>query len=251
MIDASVDLPSFWFSHSLVGLTFSAFLVYFVFRAIYLLFLSPLSVIPGPWYAAISDFWLTTHVVRLQQCKIIHDLLETYGPVVRVGPNKVVFRDLHSAKNVYSIHKFDKSAYYQSLLTYVQVYSARLPSDLTHLTTFQQRQQSRVRPGCIYARDYADIHVIQYDNSRTRFSCYSSQRIRPPLYGGQSGALPASNSRFHHGTHQCMYASLLYHLDGAADGRHRIDTRRLRWQNFFGLSHLVPSLHGRHYCLLF
>lgn len=123
--------------------------------------------------------------------------------------------------------------------------------NFTHLMTFQQRQQSCVRLGRMYARDHANIHVIQYDDSRTRFSCCSSQRIRPPLYHGQSGALPTSNSRFHHGTHQCMYASLLYHLDVAADGRHCIDTRRLRWQNFFGLSHFVPSLHGRHYCFLF
>jgi hypothetical protein len=119
MIGTMIHIPSFWFSHNLVVFTFSALFLYFSLRAIYHLFLSPLSVIPGPWYAAISDFWLTTHVVRLQQCKTIQDLFETYGPVVRVGPNKVVFRDLQSTKSVYSMHKFDKSAYYKSLLTYV------------------------------------------------------------------------------------------------------------------------------------
>ncbi|KAH9002282.1 cytochrome P450 [Lactarius hatsudake] len=79
--------------------------------------LSPLCDIPGPWYAAISDFWLTTHVLRLQQCRTIHALFEVYGPVVRVGPNKVVFNDISTTKNVYSLLKFDKSAYYKSLLT--------------------------------------------------------------------------------------------------------------------------------------
>ncbi|KAL0568776.1 hypothetical protein V5O48_013208 [Marasmius crinis-equi] len=91
--------------------------VYTVFRAIYNLFLSPLSAIPGPWYAAISDLWLTFHVVKLEQCKVIDSLFEKYGPVVRVGPNKVVFNDLSTSRNVYSIHKFDKSDYYKSLLT--------------------------------------------------------------------------------------------------------------------------------------
>ncbi|KAI0268080.1 cytochrome P450 [Gloeopeniophorella convolvens] len=101
----------------LVAITGSVIVLYFVLRAIYHLCLSPLCDIPGPWYAAISDFWLTVHVLRLQQCKTLHTLFEEYGPVVRVGPNKVVFNDLFATKNVYSILKFDKSQYYKSLLT--------------------------------------------------------------------------------------------------------------------------------------
>jgi hypothetical protein len=79
----------------------------FSFRAVYQLLFSPLSGVPGPWYAAISDFWLITHVLRLQQCKILHTLFERYGPVVRVGPNKVVFCDANTTRTVYS--RFDKS----------------------------------------------------------------------------------------------------------------------------------------------
>ncbi|KAH9919691.1 cytochrome P450 [Fomitopsis serialis] len=59
------------------------------------LFLSPLAALPGPWYAAISDFWLTTHVVRLRQCRAVQDLFE----------------------HVYCVHKFDKSSYYKSVMT--------------------------------------------------------------------------------------------------------------------------------------
>ena len=93
--------------------------LYFILCALYQLCFSPLCDIPGPWYAAISDFWLTTHVLRLQQCRIIDSLFAKYGPVVRVGPNKVVFNDLPTTRNVYSILKFDKSTYYKSLLTFV------------------------------------------------------------------------------------------------------------------------------------
>ncbi|KAI0311778.1 cytochrome P450 [Amylostereum chailletii] len=103
-------------AHLLV-LSFSVIALYFVLNAIYQLVFSPLCDIPGPWYAAVSNVWLTTHVVRLQQCKTIHDLFERYGPVVRVGPNKVVFKDHLSAKAVYFNPKFDKSTYYKSLLT--------------------------------------------------------------------------------------------------------------------------------------
>jgi hypothetical protein len=52
----------------------------------------------------------------MQQCKSVHALFDAYGSVVRIGPNKVVFRDLDSMKNVYSVLKFDKSEYYRSFL---------------------------------------------------------------------------------------------------------------------------------------
>jgi len=93
--------------------------LYFLLNAIYQLRLSPLSAIPGPWYAAVSDFWLFSHALRLQQSKTIHSLFARYGPVVRIGPNKVAFCDLSVTKNVYTAQKFDKSDYYKSLLTYV------------------------------------------------------------------------------------------------------------------------------------
>ncbi|KAF7303415.1 hypothetical protein MIND_00570000 [Mycena indigotica] len=86
-------------------------------RATYLLFFHPLSSIPGPWYAAVSSLWITTHVLRLEQCKTIHALFQVYGPVVRIAPNKVAFCDLGAMKSVYSTCKLDKSDYYKSVLT--------------------------------------------------------------------------------------------------------------------------------------
>ncbi|KAH9977612.1 cytochrome P450 [Lactifluus volemus] len=106
----------FVFDHT-IAITCGFVALYFILCAIYQLCFSPLCDIPGPWYAAISDLWLTTHVVRLQQCRIIDTLFKKYGPVVRVGPNKVVFNDISTTKSVYSTLKFDKSAYYKSLLT--------------------------------------------------------------------------------------------------------------------------------------
>ena len=110
-------LLDFILDHTL-AITGTFVALYFVLSALYQLCFSPLCDIPGPWYAAISDFWLTTHVLRLQQCRTIDSLFAIYGPVVRVGPNKVVFNDLTTTRNVYSILKFDKSTYYKSLLTF-------------------------------------------------------------------------------------------------------------------------------------
>ncbi|CCM00466.1 uncharacterized protein FIBRA_02499 [Fibroporia radiculosa] len=115
-------------------LALSTLFVYLAASAVHRLFFSPLSALPGPWYAAVSDLWLTTHVVRLQQCRTVQALFDRYGPVVRVGPNKVVFCDATAMKSVYCVHKFDKSSYYKSLLTSAIV----LPSSLfiTHNDRF-------------------------------------------------------------------------------------------------------------------
>lgn len=111
---------SSWFSHSLMVFSLSILTAY-VFHGIYQLFFSSLSVIPGPWYAAVSDLWLTGHVMRLEACTTIQNLFDTYGPVVRVGPNKVVFRELNSMKNIYSVQKWDKFSSYKALVTYVRI----------------------------------------------------------------------------------------------------------------------------------
>ncbi|KAG6915908.1 hypothetical protein DXG01_009278 [Tephrocybe rancida] len=148
---ASFFLSVALLSHNIVFVVVSIAFLAILFRAIYNLFLSPLSAIPGPWYAAVSDFWITTHVLRLQQCKTIQELFEVYGPVVRIGPNKVVFRDLSTMRNVYSIHKFDKSPYYKGLLT----------NDNDHaMTTLAHAPHSMRRKA--YAPHYTPSNIAQF-----------------------------------------------------------------------------------------
>ena len=102
------------------------FSVYFVTVAAYRLFLHPLHSVPGPWYAAISIFWITTHILRLRRCRAIDELVQKYGPVVRVAPNEVIFVDVPTLKVVYGVSsKLDKTAFYKSLQTYVIYYGVR------------------------------------------------------------------------------------------------------------------------------
>lgn len=117
----AMPLSSFLISLNAVQvllLAISLSVCYVTALVLYRLFFSPLSAIPGPWYAAVSDLWITSHVVRMQQCRTVQSLFEKYGPVVRIGPNKVAFCDATTMRSVYCVHKFDKSAYYKSLLTY-------------------------------------------------------------------------------------------------------------------------------------
>jgi cytochrome P450 len=145
------DLPLSALSPYLVPASLSILFSLVICRAVYLLFFSPLSAIPGPWYAAISNVWITYHVVRLEQCKTVQKLFEKYGPVVRIGPNKVVFRDLASTRSVYSHHKFDKSTYYKSLLT----------NDNDHaMTTLEHASHSMRRKA--YAPHYNPTHLALY-----------------------------------------------------------------------------------------
>ncbi|KAJ7628908.1 cytochrome P450 [Roridomyces roridus] len=127
-----------------------AFLIFFLCRAIYLLFFHPLSAIPGPWYAAISSLWITSHILRLEQCKTIHALFQKYGPIVRIAPNKVVFCDLGAMKSVYSTWKFDKSDYYKSLLT----------NDNDHAMTTLPHAQHSIRRKA-YASHYAPSNLAK------------------------------------------------------------------------------------------
>ncbi|KAF8165928.1 cytochrome P450 [Crassisporium funariophilum] len=150
-MNAAIHPSASWLFNNLFLLVASIALTYILIRGIYNLFLSPLSAIPGPWYYAISDFWLTTHVLRLRQCKAIQELFEIYGPVVRVGPNKVVFRDLSTMRNVYSVHKFDKSNFYKSLVT----------NDNDHAMSTLDHANHTIRRKS-YATHYTQNNVAQF-----------------------------------------------------------------------------------------
>ncbi|KAN0096956.1 Cytochrome P450 [Tylopilus felleus] len=150
-----------WIPQNIVFVVVSLVLFYTVARAIYQLFLSPLSPIPGPWYAAVSDFWMTTHVLRLQQCKINHRLFEEYGPVVRVGPQKVIFKDITSMRSVYSIHKFDKSKFYKSLLTNENDHAMTTLDHIGHAVRRKGYAQHYTPANLVLFQAQAHDHVLE------------------------------------------------------------------------------------------
>ncbi|EGU87694.1 hypothetical protein FOXB_01790 [Fusarium oxysporum f. sp. conglutinans Fo5176] len=64
-------------------------LIEFLCRVIYRLCLSPLRKFPGPWLAATSNAWEVYHSLKNDRFRVIHDLHEKHGNVVRIGPNHV------------------------------------------------------------------------------------------------------------------------------------------------------------------
>lgn len=87
---------------------------YALATAVYRVFFGPLSHVPGPWYAKVTDAWLFPHTVRMRQVRAIDDAFKLHGPVVCLGPNKVAFLDVAANKTVYA-SRFAKDKYYQSL----------------------------------------------------------------------------------------------------------------------------------------
>ncbi|KAJ7627322.1 cytochrome P450 [Roridomyces roridus] len=148
------------FSFPTLLLAVSAFLIFSLARAIYLLFFHPLSAIPGPWYADITSLWITSHILRLKQCKTIQELFQTYGPIVRIAPNRVVFCDLGAMKSVYSTWKFDKSVYYKSLV---------MQNDNDHaMTTLPHAQHLLCRKA--YASFYAPSNLAKLQPEISRIT---------------------------------------------------------------------------------
>ncbi|KAL1702299.1 cytochrome P450 [Schizophyllum commune] len=119
--------------------------------AVYNLYFSPLRRVPGPWYVAVSDFWLWICLLRLRQCQIIHCLFEVYGPVVRIGPRRVAFNDVAGVKSVYCLHRLDKS----------DLYKMALECGQDHAFCMQERGPHAARRKT-FAQHYTQHHVLNF-----------------------------------------------------------------------------------------
>ncbi|KAK6503235.1 hypothetical protein TWF481_008264 [Arthrobotrys musiformis] len=88
-------------SHPLLALSLSCF-AYGVALAVYRLFFSPLSTVPGPKLAAVTRLWILYHDYKDQRTDIVIELHRKYGPVVRLGPNEVSFTSTSAVKDIYT-----------------------------------------------------------------------------------------------------------------------------------------------------
>ncbi|KAB5566639.1 cytochrome P450 [Coniochaeta sp. 2T2.1] len=84
-----------------VGL-FVFFAVKFVYQAIYNILFHPLSGVPGPRVAAILSSYLSPALFRGDRAQTLLALHNTYGPVVRVGPNEVSISDWRAYRQIYT-----------------------------------------------------------------------------------------------------------------------------------------------------
>ncbi|KAJ3525293.1 hypothetical protein NMY22_g10639 [Coprinellus aureogranulatus] len=103
---------------SLLGTT--AFL-YLVSCAISRLYFHPLSQYPGPTLAALTGYYVTYFDIfqdaeLIPQLQKLHD---KYGPVVRIGPNKLHFSDPSAYDDIYRDNRFPKEPwFYDAFISY-------------------------------------------------------------------------------------------------------------------------------------
>ena len=74
----------------------------FIIYKVYSFLTSPLSSIPGPFWAKFSDLWRLLDFWNCTQIQSHQTLHEKFGPAVRIGPNLVSLSDPELLKTVYS-----------------------------------------------------------------------------------------------------------------------------------------------------
>ncbi|KAI0140502.1 cytochrome P450 [Xylariaceae sp. FL1272] len=80
----------------------------------YLLFLHPLSGYPGPWLAKLTEWYTGYHAVAKDLHLRIYDHHATYGPIVRIAPNRLVFNTVTALHDIYQNDRVVKSHAYRS-----------------------------------------------------------------------------------------------------------------------------------------
>jgi hypothetical protein len=73
--------------------------------ALYRLFFHPLSRVPGPKLAAVSNIWHAYHARNGYMFDLGCTLHQKYGEVVRVGPNELWFNSMEAFDKIYSTFK--------------------------------------------------------------------------------------------------------------------------------------------------
>ncbi|KAL2211455.1 cytochrome P450 [Sarocladium strictum] len=90
---------------------------------LYRLVLHPLRQHPGPWFAKITDLYGGTLAARRRFSLEAARLHSQYGPVIRVGPNRLLFNSATAFQDIYGSDKHITKAWTYELLTRNKVYS--------------------------------------------------------------------------------------------------------------------------------
>jgi hypothetical protein len=93
---AFLQLPTSWFKPAAYALT-----TYVLVLVGYRVFLHPLKRIPGPFLAQFSDFYTLYHSAKKDLHRRTRDDHLKYGPVIKHGPNKLIF---NSAKALHGMN---------------------------------------------------------------------------------------------------------------------------------------------------
>ncbi|GAP92215.2 putative cytochrome P450 [Rosellinia necatrix] len=77
---------------------------YLAYHCTYLLYFHPLASFPGPRIAAVSNTWYTYHWLSGRYPWATEKVLKSYGDVVRIAPNELLFFTPEAFADIYSPH---------------------------------------------------------------------------------------------------------------------------------------------------
>ncbi|KAK5988316.1 Cytochrome P450 monooxygenase apf7 [Cladobotryum mycophilum] len=93
---------------------FVVLILYYLLLSAYRIFAHPLKKYPGPWLARISDAYGGWYALRRRlHLQTYQDHLK-YGPVIRQGPNKLVFNSATALQDIYLNHSVSKAGNYNA-----------------------------------------------------------------------------------------------------------------------------------------
>ncbi|EEU36595.1 uncharacterized protein NECHADRAFT_51828 [Fusarium vanettenii 77-13-4] len=98
----------------LVKIFVAGYAFYIILWLVYILFLSNLRKVPGPFLAKLTRLWEVKKVITGNIHGIMIDLHKIHGPIVQIAPNRYDFNTPEAVKTIYRIgNAFTKSRYYE------------------------------------------------------------------------------------------------------------------------------------------
>ncbi|KAM0405687.1 hypothetical protein ACHAQC_000775 [Fusarium culmorum] len=117
-----------------------------LYKITYAFFLSPVSHIPGPWYARITKLPLQYATFKRRRTEYTTRLLDKYGPIVVIAPDQVHTKDEAAMKIIYD-RSSTKTSFYSAMGSWKGVtstlgfldYKSAAPSRNNLIQCFQNR----------------------------------------------------------------------------------------------------------------
>ncbi|KHN95024.1 Cytochrome P450 family protein [Metarhizium album ARSEF 1941] len=137
---------------------------------VYRLTFHPLAKVPGPKWAATSNFWYARQIAQGRMAQLGLEMHRKYGDIVRIGPNEVWFNTTEAFDQIYCTGKgFEKSDFYlATALTRPSIdwkFNANFEDTLDLLS---ERNMKRYRlQRRLIGRVYSAANVAKYEDALT------------------------------------------------------------------------------------
>ncbi|OJZ84538.1 hypothetical protein ASPFODRAFT_48592 [Aspergillus luchuensis CBS 106.47] len=91
---------------------------------IYQVWFHPLSTYPGPFVAKLTNLYSVVHAIRGDRHEDLYRLHQRYGPVVRIGPQRVSILDARALEPIYGFHANVQKAKSYTMFYGVSIFTA-------------------------------------------------------------------------------------------------------------------------------